>query len=404
MDGVNYLKPEISVIVPVYNVEEFLEECINSILNQTYKNIEIILVDDESDDGSALICEKFTMFDNRIKFYRKTHGGLVKAREYGVERAKGKYIGFVDSDDWIDPDMYKRMLESVKKETDIVCCGLYVDRRDFNSIPQKNTLKAGIYSYKQLIQHVYPNLIFNTSKTEPGIIQSACTKLFKREKLQSCMKMLNSEITIGEDAAVVYPYILTSKEIVVLDECYYHYRIRDNSMCRSYDAKIFERITIFYAYMNEIINDYPADWNLKLQLKYYLLHFLHMGINNMFGIQYLPCYQPPYELITDCRRIILYGAGNVGKMYYQQLINQEGWEIVKWVDNKKSGQVSFQRQIESPDSIVNEDIDAVLLAIKDKKVAEDIRRLLKEKGIQESKILWREPFENALISFADLSV
>ena len=109
------MKEQISIVVPVYNVEQYLEKCVNSIINQTYKNLEIILVDDGATDSSGNMCDELAKSDNRIKVYHKENGGLSDARNYGVERATGEYIGFVDSDDYIDSEMYEKLYEAIKK-------------------------------------------------------------------------------------------------------------------------------------------------------------------------------------------------------------------------------------------------------------------------------------------------
>ena len=130
----NYGNELISIIVPVYNVEKYLEKCVNSIVNQTYKNLEIILVDDGATDSSGKLCDKLAKIDNRIKVYHKENGGLSDARNYGVERATGDYIGFVDSDDYIDSEMYGKLYEAIKKENvDVAECNLkiiYPDREE----------------------------------------------------------------------------------------------------------------------------------------------------------------------------------------------------------------------------------------------------------------------------------
>ena len=117
----------ISVVVPVYNVEQYLEKCVNSIINQTYKNLEIILVDDGATDKSGKLCDELAKLDNRIMAYHKKNGGLSDARNYGVERATGDYIGFVDGDDYIDVEMYEKLYEAIKKENvDVAECNLKI--------------------------------------------------------------------------------------------------------------------------------------------------------------------------------------------------------------------------------------------------------------------------------------
>lgn len=112
---------KISVIVPVYNVEDYLEECINSILGQTYKNLEIILVDDGSTDNSSKICDIYEKKDKRIKVIHKENGGLSSARNEGLKYRTGEYISFVDSDDFIDKTMYEKLYSAIKKyDADVV--------------------------------------------------------------------------------------------------------------------------------------------------------------------------------------------------------------------------------------------------------------------------------------------
>lgn len=119
------MKELISVIVPIYRVEKYLEPCIESIINQTYKNLEIILVDDGSDDNCGEICDKYAKIDARIKVIHKKNAGLNNARKSGIKIASGKYIGYVDGDDWIEPDMYETLLRNaVKYNVDVVETGV----------------------------------------------------------------------------------------------------------------------------------------------------------------------------------------------------------------------------------------------------------------------------------------
>ena len=112
------IEPLVSVIVPVYNVEKYLEKCVYSLLQQTYKNIEIILVNDGSTDESGKMCENLAQEDDRIKVFHKKNGGLSDARNYGVERATGEYIGFVDSDDYVHERMYEKLLSAILRNED----------------------------------------------------------------------------------------------------------------------------------------------------------------------------------------------------------------------------------------------------------------------------------------------
>lgn len=121
----------LSIIVPVYNVKSYLKKCVESIINQTYTNLQIILVDDGSTDGSQDICDEFAQRDSRIVVIHKENGGQSTARNVGMDRAKGVYIAFVDSDDWLEPNMYEALISQLEKhEADIVACSFYECKGD----------------------------------------------------------------------------------------------------------------------------------------------------------------------------------------------------------------------------------------------------------------------------------
>ncbi len=173
---------DISIIVPVYNVEELLPRCVESIMAQTKKSLEIILVDDGATDGSGAVCDEYAKKDERIKVIHKPNGGLTSAWKAGAEAAKGMYLGFVDSDDWIDEDMYQRMWESVcKYNSDVVVCGLIFDYED-KAIAKREEIsdfQKEYYSRHEL-EELFPTLINEGRifgrKLQPAIV----TKLYRR--------------------------------------------------------------------------------------------------------------------------------------------------------------------------------------------------------------------------------
>ena len=137
----------VSIVVPIYNAEKYLEKCLNSIINQSLKNIEIILIDDGSKDGSAEICQKFLKLDSRIRYYHKENEGLAAARQDGMDRACGEYVGFVDSDDWLELNMYERMYqEATEHNADVVFCNCYLD----DDVKNPVHLPAGVYNREKI--------------------------------------------------------------------------------------------------------------------------------------------------------------------------------------------------------------------------------------------------------------
>ena len=137
--------PDISIIIPVYNVGQYLDKCIKSVINQTYKDIEIICVDDGSTDASSEICDKYGKIDSRIKVIHKTNGGLVSARQAGLKVSRGKYVGFVDGDDWIDKEMYECMFQIIEKyKVDMVETGVVDSYGESLEKERKYKLDGGI--------------------------------------------------------------------------------------------------------------------------------------------------------------------------------------------------------------------------------------------------------------------
>ena len=143
--------PEISIIVPVYNVEKYLPRCVDSILNQTFTNFELILVNDGSTDRSGIICDQYKKRDNRIKVIHKTNEGVSKARNIGISEAKGRYIEFIDSDDWIERSLLEDTLKQIRIDnSDIIFFGLLYEDEDDNLIKEKNMLEMKLLKKKKV--------------------------------------------------------------------------------------------------------------------------------------------------------------------------------------------------------------------------------------------------------------
>lgn len=382
--------PRISIIVPVYNTESYLSKCLDSIINQTYKNIEVILIDDGSTDSSGKICDHYAEVDTRFQVLHTENKGLVSARKTGLACATGDYIGFVDSDDWIKKTMYEELLRLLQdSQADIVCCGAII----VSLSKQKkfyNRMKEGLYNLESLPK-LYETMMFDETENAPGILQSIWSKLFKKALLESCLIPVVNEITYGEDAAIVYPYCLKAKRIVVTNETYYYYRENPSSMCGGKNIEIFKKIDLFYKYMNQVFHGYPVEWKLERQLRLYMIHFVKMGLDKNFHLQCNNRYQLPYKQLLDSKKIVLYGAGSVGRSYYEQLIEQDIWEIVLWVDKQGVGQIQNGHVISSVNSLYRAEYDKILIAVKDELMASDIRNKLLLLGIKNEKIVWIQP-------------
>lgn len=219
--------PLISVIVPVYKVEVYLDKCISSIVNQTYTNLEIILVDDGSPDNCPAICDAWATRDKRIKVIHKENGGLSDARNAGMAIATGELMGFVDSDDWIEPDMYQLLYENLEaNDCDISACGVQMDWGD--GTPSRALTKDG-------------SCVLNAEDSMRAIIEESWLKQpvwYKLYKTELVKDILFPVDKYHEDVFWSYQAVGRAKSVSVFDRPCYHYTQRSGSiMSESYSLK-----------------------------------------------------------------------------------------------------------------------------------------------------------------------
>lgn len=216
------MNPIISIIVPVYNVEEYLQRCIDSILNQSFKNFELILVNDGSTDNSLKICKEYLLNDPRVKIINKENGGLSSARNAGINIAKGRYIGFVDSDDWINKEMYKILYELCEKNnSDIAECRYTVTTGNEMNLDNSSNLIT-ILNNEEAIKSLYTN-------TSYGSVVS-WNKLYRCELFKD---IKFPEGKLNEDQFTTYKLYYKSNKIVSIDKVLYYYFQSTKSIMRS---------------------------------------------------------------------------------------------------------------------------------------------------------------------------
>ena len=277
------MNPYLSIIVPVYKVEKYLHQCIDSILAQTFKDFELILVDDGSPDDCPKICDDYAKKDFRIKVIHKENEGLIKARKVGLEAASGQYIGFVDSDDWIEKNMYELLCEATRKyEVDIALCDML---KSFPSIEYRleQYIQPGLYNKKLMEEKVYPYMLYSGHFWQFGILPTLGSKIFKKDLIDRNLSFVNESIRMGEDAACTYPSLLDATSIYILDKKYlYHYRQNPTSMTKNYDEEFFERIITLYNFLKERFNS-KNTFDLSRQLYYYFVYLTIGVVDNEFS-------------------------------------------------------------------------------------------------------------------------
>ena len=243
--------PKISVIVPVYNVERYLEECLNSIINQTFSDIEIICVNDGSTDNSAEILKKYEKQDNRIKIVNKKNGGLSSARNIGMQFATGEFISFIDSDDWVDKTMLEKMYNNITTlNADISICAVH------NFDEQKQEIDDSLpYFTLALFNATFDNKVFSYADTKDFIMDvcvMAWNKLYRKSFLDEC-KATFPDGLIFEDGPFFFSIFFKTQKVSIVREFLYYYRInRTGSILQKHNKNLMDIIDIVNLMYEEI--------------------------------------------------------------------------------------------------------------------------------------------------------
>lgn len=239
---------DISIIVPVYNVAAYLSQCINSIRNQTYKSWELILVDDGSKDESGELCDKFAEMDERIKVIHIQNSGVSTARNIGLQNAKGIYVAFVDGDDWIEPDMYEKLIVPMNAGADITFCRFVREYPKGTVLHVEQNLETFVKRPFDFGQIVYEYELENTDRQTLSntVFGSVCRSLFKKKVIDRENIDFTVNVKIAEDRLFLMEYLLYCHRAAMVDFYGYHYRAeREGSAITSntegYQANLYER-------------------------------------------------------------------------------------------------------------------------------------------------------------------
>lgn len=236
---------DISIIVTVYNGEQYLPACVESVLAQTYRSWELVLVDDGSGDSSPALCDRYAAAHPNIRVVHQENQGLIMARASGARASRGQYLMFLDSDDTIEPVMLEEMQRHLERDgaKEIVCCNYVIDR-EWNGTHEerKSAAAPGIYTGERLEKEIRQKLLGEENRT---VILSMCMKLFSRELILPNLHYCDPRIRMGEDVCRTVPAILDCERLVLLEDAfYYHYRFVKSSMVHGYDAGMRENMRL----------------------------------------------------------------------------------------------------------------------------------------------------------------
>ncbi len=346
----------ISVIVPIYNAEVYLEDCLESIISQDYKDLEIILVNDGSTDNSLSICEQYADADERIRIINQENRGLVRARKVGISAATGDYISFVDADDYIDTDMYSKLVGEITRTEqgsafpDILTFGHVEEYKD-HCVLVKDRFECGFYDRGRLQSEIIPHMLSKGDFFSFGMLPNLVCKLIKKSFLDECTLRVSDNVMIGEDADMFFQLLPQAENVKIVD-CYpYHYRKYDTSMMqKSTDIAAIESL---YEDLDQAFKRLGIADIMKHQLDEYITF-----IRLLKAPESVPFIK---ELFSGDTRIALYGAGGFGSSLYGRYKEK----IAIWCDQAYGSHSGKGMPVVSPDELVyaEDRYDVVFIAI-----------------------------------------
>lgn len=388
--------PKISIIIPAYNVEDYIEECINSILNQTFSDIEVIAVDDGSSDRTGSILD--SIVDERLQVFHKKNGGLVSARKWGIRNATGEYITFVDGDDYIATQTYEILYQSAENtNADVIYNQAYFSDHNSDITIVSKQLKTGLYSVeKNNMDYIWHHI---WGDYEDRFAQSACFSLYKKAVASAAYMPIPDELILSEDQVFMAILSITAKSIYIMREPFYYYRYRYNSISHMAQPNVLSMIQQKYELVSRYFEHHTHAEILMKQLKYHTIQSL-MELKFLSNIP-ITFYLFPYEKVPANSRIILYGAAEVGQSYYNQIqINHyctiECWADIRFEELKPLGVVA-------PDTIPDMQYDYIVIAVLSKNQAISISEHLVEKyNVKKEHIIMHEP--KSFVDFLNLEL
>lgn len=275
------MQPKVSVIIPVYNIETYLRECLESVCNQTLEDIQILVIDDGSTDGSAAICQEYAArYPDKLTYFYKENGGSASARNMGLEHAVGEYIGFIDSDDWVDPDMYEKMYRTAKEhDADMVFCRTFEE--ECPGAYDYIFPRPGYFSAEDMKKEIFPYLL--PSVTTKGNFRN----LRWCNWLRICRKSVIDAHSIRffdksrrcEDLGFSVACTIHSKNYFYLDECLYHNRPNAASKSRNYSKNMWASIRALMMYLQTLTAE-CSEYDFTQGMHVCVFYFCTMVIRN----------------------------------------------------------------------------------------------------------------------------
>lgn len=388
-------EPLLSVIVPVYNTEKYLEECLDSILGQTFKNFEIIIVDDGSTDGSGKICDGYAQKDKRVHVIHKTNGGLVSARKEGITAARGKYISYVDSDDWIDKNRYREMYEKgMKLNVDMISANIINEYSYGGNMVIKDACGEGYFTGEEL-DNVVNNIVDLEKFYMPKQHLSLCKYIFKKAILFEAQMSVDNSITIGEDDVTTLQCLAKTESLVCIYGASYHYRKHAESMMHVNNSSQKSHLKLIYETISKTCSGYKNFDRLMRQLN--VMIFMELLTSDYFALMEDEDRLFPYG-IEKGKRIVIYGAGSLGCEIVRYINKCSQWILAGWCDGNSEAYSDYAEKygvdVYAPENIKGFEYDYILIAITNCMVVDRVKEFLLSLGIEMKRIRYIDNMNN----------
>lgn len=387
----------LSVIVTVYNCDQYLQRCLESLMGQTYGEFEIVIVDDGSTDDSAKICDAFARKRDYVKVLHKVNGGTVSARKAGMEAASGEIVSFIDGDDWVDSKFCACLIQPFQENggIDVVSSGLsfeYVRDAKKNYV-LTDSVKPGLYTRAALRSRVLPNLVCDYERDSFAITTSICCKMLRKSVALEAMACMDEGLTFGEDGVYVLAVLLKAENVFVLDQAYYHYEQHEASQNYKYEMKSYEQLSRLQQSMVKIARDADMYQTLKLQIDYYMKTYLRKIAMCVYDInEDGRVYLFPADKVAPESRVLVHGAGKVGQQYIKYIARTQKYELVAWTDKNAEEQFIDIYIPCSIREITVMEYDYIILAAASDSVLEQMQEDVCKYNIPEEKIVAVKPF------------
>ena len=374
---------KISIIVPIYNVEDYVKTCIESIIGQSYKNLEIILVDDGSTDSCPEICDDYSKTDKRIYVIHKRNGGLVSARKAGVAAATGDYVLAVDGDDWIEQNRIEVLVRKgiMPTHADMIFLLGFIEEGK-ESICVSSNAPIKIFENDEIENEIFPLM------SSHDIIWSLSMCAIQRELLLKNQMLVDECVTHGEDFLCVCFCLLEAKSVMTLQHDGYHYTQRASSishqMLTPSDENLLQMRLWYQALKKHLEQKCASEKICEICDQIALSHI--MGLNYDLLLQKFPDYLYLFPNVNSGARIVVYGAGNIGHRLIAHLDKTKKCSVVLWVDQNQNRPAMPGYTISSRDAIAFADYDFIVVAILNIAVAKEVKRSFILDGIPEEKI------------------